>query len=78
MDFTPLTYSPDFRRIWLGGFFSTIGFAITSVAIALEIYALTGSAGAVGLVGLVSVVPLVIGGLYGGVIADRYDRRWPP
>ena len=75
MDFTPLTYSPDFRRIWLGGLFSTIGFAITSVAIALEIYALTDSAGAVGLVGLVSVVPLVIGGLYGGVIADRYDRR---
>lgn len=75
MDFTPLTYSPDFRRIWLGGLFSTIGFAITSVAIALEIYALTGSSGAVGLVGLVSVVPLIIGGLYGGVIADRYDRR---
>lgn len=75
MDFTPLTYSPDFRRIWAGALFSTVGFAVTSVAIALEIYALTGSAGAVGLVGLVSVVPLVVGGLYGGVIADTYDRR---
>lgn len=75
MDISPLKESPEFRRIWAGGLFSTLGYNTTSVAIALEIYALTGSAGAVGLTGLVAIVPMIIGGLYGGVIADTYDRR---
>ncbi|MFW0120163.1 MFS transporter [Rothia sp. P5764] len=75
MDLTPLSYSPALRRIWLGGIFSTVGYSITGVAISLEIYALTSSAAAVGAVGLVALVPLVLGGLYGGVIADTYDRR---
>lgn len=75
MDISPLKTSPEFRRIWAGGLFSTLGYNITSVAIALEIYSLTGSAGAVGLTGLVAVIPMIIGGLYGGVIADAYDRR---
>lgn len=75
MDITPLKESPDFRRIWVGNVFSTLGYNLTSVAIALEIYALTGSTAAVGVTGLVAVVPLIIGGLYGGVVADTYDRR---
>ncbi len=36
---------------------------------------LTGSAFAVGLLGAVELVPLVVFGLYGGVLADRFDRR---
>lgn len=75
MDTAPLKTSPEFRRIWLGGMFSTVGYQITAVAIALEIYALTGSPAAVGLTGLVALPSMIIGGLYGGVIADRYDRR---
>lgn len=75
MDFTPLKLSPEFRRIWLGGLFSTMGYQITSTAILLEVYSLTQSTAAVGMVGLIAVVPLIIGGLYGGVIADTYDRR---
>lgn len=75
MDTAPLKTSPEFRRIWLGGMFSTVGYQITAVAIALEIYALTGSPAAVGFTGLVALPSMIIGGLYGGVIADRYDRR---
>lgn len=75
MDTRPLTVSPDFRRLWVGSVFSTMGYQITSIAIALEIFAITGSPGAVGLTGLVAVGPLIFGGLYGGVIADTYDRR---
>lgn len=75
MDLSPLKASPEFRRIWVGGLFSTLGYNITAVAIALEIYALTGSAGAVGLTGMVAIIPMIVGGLYGGVIADTYDRR---
>jgi MFS family permease len=36
---------------------------------------LTGSPLAVGLLGVVELVPLVVFGLYGGVLADRFDRR---
>ena len=36
---------------------------------------LTGSAIAVGLLGAAELVPLVVFGLYGGVLADRLDRR---
>lgn len=75
MDITPLKLSPEFRRIWMGGLFSTMGFQITSTAILLEMFDLTHSTTAVGAVGLVAVIPLIIGGLYGGVIADTYDRR---
>lgn len=75
MDISPLKVSPEFRRIWVGGLFSTLGYQITAIAIALEIFSITGSPAAVGLTGLVAVIPLIVGGLYGGVIADTYDRR---
>lgn len=75
MDTTPLKISPEFCRIWLGALFSTMGYQITSIAITLEVFALTGSTAATGAIGLVAVGPLIIGGLYGGVISDTYDRR---
>src|SRR5688572_11314622 len=48
---------------------------MTVVALAIQVYALTGSSFAVGLVGIFAVVPLVAFGLYGGSIADAIDRR---
>ncbi len=45
------------------------------VAISFEAYHLTGDSFAVGLVGLFGLVPLVLGGLYGGVLVDAFDRR---
>lgn len=75
MDLTPLKENVNYRRLWAGSVFSTMGYQITAIAIALEIFALTGSPAAVGLTGLVAVGPLIFGGLYGGVIADTHDRR---
>ncbi|GAA1988268.1 MFS transporter [Kitasatospora viridis] len=74
-DLTPLRSSADYRRIWFGQSVSSIGQQMTAVAVAVQVYALTGSAFATGLVGLCSLFPLVGFGLYGGVIADRTDRR---
>ncbi len=51
------------------------GTQLTVVALPVQVFALTGSSFAVGLLGLVSFVPLLIGGLYGGAIADAMDRR---
>ncbi len=75
MDTTPLKESIEYRRMWIGSVFSVMGYQITAIAIALEIFAITGSPAAVGMTGLVAVGPLIFGGLYGGVIADSYDRR---
>ena len=48
---------------------------ITMVALPFQIKELTNSYLAVGAIGAVELIPLIIFGLYGGVLADRYDRK---
>ena len=48
---------------------------ITLVALPYQIKELTNSYLAVGAIGAVELIPLIIFGLYGGVLADRYDRK---
>ena len=48
---------------------------ITYVALPFQIKELTNSYIAVGLMGAVELIPLIIFGLYGGVLADKVDRR---
>ena len=74
-DIEPLRASRDFRLLWLGQLISQAGSALRLVAIPYQIYVLTGSSLAVGLLGLFSAVPLIALSLWGGVIADRVDRR---
>jgi MFS family permease len=45
------------------------------VAINWHVYLLTGSPLALGILGLVRVVPVIVFSLWGGVVADRRDRR---
>ncbi|MDO5634959.1 MAG: MFS transporter [Micrococcus sp.] len=75
LDLTPLKVSQDYRRLWLSTLLGSFGTQLMLVAVALEVFHLTGSSFAVGMIGLVALVPLVVAGLYGGAIADRYDRR---
>jgi MFS family permease len=74
-DVRPLRHSADYRRLWFGSVVSQLGQQMTAVAVAIQVYALTGSSFSVGLVGLCQLVPLVVFGLYGGAIADSMDRR---
>lgn len=74
-DVTPLRESPAFRRLWLGSAVSAVGSQLTLVAVSLEVYRLTRDSFYVGLLGIFALVPLVIGGLMGGSIADAHDRR---
>jgi len=74
-DLTPLRVSPAFRRLWLGNALSAVGSQLTLVVVSLEVYKLTYSSFHVGLLGLFALVPLVLTGLYGGSVADSYDRR---
>ena len=48
---------------------------MTIVAVGLHIYDLTGSTLAVALVALFALGPMIVFGLYGGVLADAFDRR---
>jgi MFS family permease len=74
-DLGPARRSPAYRRLLIGQVVSQSGTQLTVVAMPVQVFAITGSSFSVGLLGLVSFVPLLIGGLYGGAIADSMDRR---
>jgi MFS family permease len=64
-----------YRRMWVGNGVSFFGFQFTSVAVPVEMYAITHSSAWVGLLGVAGLVPLLIFGLWGGAAADVVDRR---
>ncbi len=75
IDLSPLRKYPDFRNLWAAGLISYLGSMITYVALPFQLKELTDSYLAVGLLGIIEITPLVIFGLYGGVLADRVDRK---
>ncbi len=74
VDLSPLR-EPAFGRLWIGGAISGIGAQLTVVAVGLQIFDMTGSTLAVGLVGGIALLPMILAGLWGGVLADAFDRR---
>jgi MFS family permease len=74
-DLTPLRRSPAFARLWAGTAIAGIGTQMTTVAVGLEVYEITRSTFAVALVGVIALVPMIVAGLYGGMLADAFDRR---
>jgi MFS family permease len=64
-----------FRRLWLANIVTVVGAQLTVVAVPAQIYSQTGSSAYVGLTGLFGLVPLIVFGLYGGALADVFDRR---
>jgi MFS family permease len=73
-DTRPLKYAP-FRRLWLANIVTVIGAQMTVVAIPAQIFHITGSSAYVGLAGAFGLAPLVVFGLWGGSLADVFDRR---
>ena len=65
----------DFRRYWLARLVSVTGTVITSVAMPVLVYRLTGSPGLTALTTTLEALPYVLVGLVAGAIADRFDRR---
>jgi MFS family permease len=74
-DITPLRESAPFRRFWVGMTLSGVGSALTIFAVPLQVYDITRSSFAVGAIGIASLVPTVSIGMFGGSLADAYDRR---
>ncbi|MFD1827683.1 MULTISPECIES: MFS transporter [Mumia] len=75
LDLAPLRRGPAFRCLWAGGLMSAFGGQIGLVALLQLVWDLTGSAAMMGTLGLAHAVPMVVLGLYGGALADSYDRR---
>ncbi|HEX7102282.1 MAG TPA: MFS transporter [Nitrolancea sp.] len=65
----------SFRRFWGGFALSSVGDAMTRVALIWFVYQLTGSPRALGLLSVCYTGPILIGGLVAGSLLDRFDRR---
>lgn len=75
VDLTPLKASPAFARLWIGNTIGGIGAQMTVVAVGLQVYEITGSTLAVGFVGGIALLPMIISGLWGGMLVDAFDRK---
>jgi MFS family permease len=65
----------NFRIYWFGMFVSLIGTWIQSVAQSWLVFELTNSAFLLGVVGFFGSVPVFLLSLFGGVLADRLNKR---
>ncbi|MCG7418281.1 MFS transporter [Microbacterium sp. ACRRU] len=75
IDLRPLTTSPAFARLWIGSTLSGLGGQLTIVAVMLHVFELTQSTLAVSMIAVAGLLPMVAAGLYGGMLADAFDRR---
>ena len=65
----------DYRLLWMGTLFSSSGQWIQQVSIGWLTYQVTGSPFMLGAVNGMRSVPLLLLGPFGGVAADRMDRK---
>jgi MFS family permease len=75
VDLGPLRVSKQYRRLYITGLITSLGSQATYVTVPYQLKNLTHSTLAVGSLGLAELLPLVVFGLYGGVLADRLNRR---
>jgi MFS family permease len=75
VDITPLRRSHDLRALVATQTISVLGSQMTAVAIFYQVYELAHSSLVVGLVSLAMLMPMLIGALFGGSLADFVDRR---
>jgi MFS family permease len=65
----------NYRIFFLSATVSNTGTWMQRIAQGWLVHTLTGSAAAVGIAAALQFLPMLVLGLYGGVIADRYDKR---
>jgi MFS family permease len=68
-------HNPNFRRYFTGQAVSLVGTWMQTVAQSWLVLTLTGSATALGVVVALQTLPVLLLGPYGGVVADRVDKR---
>ena len=65
----------DYRLLFVSMAVESLGAKFQFTAVSWQIFQLTHDAFYLGLVGLIRFVPILLFGLFGGVIADRFERR---
>lgn len=75
LDVTPLRESKPFARLYFGNVVSGIGASLTLTAITLHVFDITHDTAAVAGIAVVALLPAIFAGLYGGMLADAFDRR---
>ncbi|NEA26336.1 enterobactin transporter EntS [Actinomadura bangladeshensis] len=75
MDISPLRDSRPFRNVFIARTVSVFGIGMLAVALPVQVYDLTGSTVHVGGVSAGEGFALLVGFLWGGVLADKDDRR---
>lgn len=68
-------HTPNYRRYFIGQSISLVGTWMQSVAQSWLVLTLTGSGTALGFVVAMQTLPVLLLGPYGGVVADRIDKR---
>src|SRR5207302_1425685 len=66
---------PDFRCMMVSIACSTLAGQALALVAGYQVFDITGKPLAIGILGLVEAIPAICLSLYGGHIADRYDRR---
>lgn len=61
--------------MWIGSTLGGLGGQLTLVTVMLHVFELTASTFAVSMVAVAGLVPMILAGLYGGMLADAFDRR---
>ncbi|MBS1715485.1 MAG: MFS transporter [Armatimonadetes bacterium] len=75
MKLPPALRHRAFRNYLAGSFVSNVGNMVQSAALMWHVFDITGLSAMVGLLAIARVVPLLVFSLFGGVVADRADRR---
>ncbi|MBF0205473.1 MAG: MFS transporter [Oligoflexia bacterium] len=75
LSLSPLLKYRDFRLIFFGQFVSLIGTMISYVCLPFQCFKLTNSPFWVGALGAVEFIAVILFALWGGVVADRYNRK---
>lgn len=75
VDLSPLREHPVFARLFIGTAISGVGYWVTTVAVGLFVFDITGDTFAVALVGGIALLPMIVAGIWGGMLADAFDRR---
>ncbi|MCK9572691.1 MAG: MFS transporter, partial [Candidatus Omnitrophica bacterium] len=65
----------NFRVYWLGMFVSLIGTWVQNIALSWLVFELTRSAFLLGLVGFLGSIPIFLFSIFGGVLADRMNKK---
>lgn len=64
-----------FMMIWTGEFISSIGSGLTAFALGVYAFQMTQTASSVALITLCAFLPSIVLSPFGGLLADRFDRR---